>query len=78
MGIEIKKIDPASIPPAKGGIENKTWQDAVVAFVKSKAQAVEVLGETEGRKTSTGLRGAIRGSTWWARSKWSVGATASS
>jgi hypothetical protein len=61
MGIEIKKIDPASIPAAKGGNEIRKWHDAVLAFAKSKAQAVEVLGETEGRKASTGLRGAIRG-----------------
>lgn len=61
VGIEIKKIDPASIPAAKSGSENKKWHEAVVAFEKSKADAVEVLGETDGRKASTGLRGAIAG-----------------
>jgi hypothetical protein len=61
MSIEIKKIDPASIPAAKGGNENKKWHDAVQAFVKSNAEAVEVLGESEGRKANGGLRGAIAG-----------------
>lgn len=61
MGIEIKRVDPASIPVAKGGSENKKWHDAVVAFSKSKDQAVEVFGEADGRKANTGLRGAIRG-----------------
>ena len=61
MGIEIKRIDPASIPSAKGGNENKKWHDAVVAFAKSKAEAVEVFGEPDGRRASTGLRQAVAG-----------------
>jgi hypothetical protein len=60
MGIEIKRVNPESIPASKGG-EDKKWHNAVQAFVKSNAEAVEVLGETDGRKASTGLRGAIAG-----------------
>jgi hypothetical protein len=61
MGIELKPVDPRSIPAAKGGNENKKWRDAVLAFMESKAQAVEVLGESDGRRASTGLRAAVAG-----------------
>lgn len=61
MDIEIKPVDPGSIPAAKGGNENKKWRDAVVAFMDSDAEAVEVLGETDSRKASTGLRAAVAG-----------------
>ena len=61
MSIEIKPVDPESIPAAKGGNENKRWRDAVVAFMDSNAEAVEVMGETDSRKASTGLRAAVAG-----------------
>ncbi|MEX1263840.1 MAG: hypothetical protein WEE66_07890 [Actinomycetota bacterium] len=61
MSIEIKPVDPRSIPAAKGGNESKKWREAVVAFMDSDAEAVEVMGETDSRKASTGLRAAVAG-----------------
>ncbi len=61
MNIEIKAVDPGSIPAAKGGNENKKWRDVVVAFIDSDAEAVEVMGEANSRRASTGLRAAVAG-----------------
>lgn len=61
MAIEIKPVNLTDIPKAKGGNEAKKWQDAVNAFLESGSEAAEVFGEGDGRKVSTGLRGAVRG-----------------
>ena len=61
MTVRRKKIDPSSIPAAKGGREDAKWQEAVLGFVRSGNEAEEVFSEYDGRKASTGLRGAIRG-----------------
>ena len=61
MEIEVKPVELASVPKAKGGNESKKWQHAVESFLKTGAEAAEVFGESDGRKASTGLRGAVRG-----------------
>lgn len=61
MTVRRRKIDPSSIPLAKGGREDTKWQAAVQGFMKSGNEAEEVLSGFDGRKASTGLRGAVRG-----------------
>ena len=52
-------IDPSTIPASQAG-EYERWKRSVLDFMKSDAVAVEVLGESNAKKTSNGLRGAVR------------------